>query len=82
MMRDPAVPVESSTGFALFPREADLLLSEWRSAMFDGQGTTIVYREDERYLEQVMPLSIFTDMYHFVELHRASFAIWQNVKLP
>lgn len=82
MMRDPAVPVESSTGFALFPREADLFLSEWHSAMFDGQGTTIVYREDERYLEQVMPLSIFTDMYHFVELHRASFAIWQNVKLP
>ena len=29
-----------------------------------------------------MPLSIYTDMFHFVRLHRASLALVENVTLP
>jgi hypothetical protein len=82
MMRDPAVPVEKAIGYSLFPAEADALLDVWGAAMFEQPGTTIVYREDPAYLDQVMPVSIFTDMFHWVELHRAGLALWQKVVLP
>jgi hypothetical protein len=57
-------------------------LQVWGSALFDQPGTTIAYREDVSYLDQAMPLSLFTDMYHWVELHRAGLALWQGVVLP
>lgn len=82
MGRDPAKPVESASGHTLFADEADALLRVWGAALFDQPGTTIVYREDRAYLDQVMPLSLFTDMFHWVELHRAGLALWQGVVLP
>jgi hypothetical protein len=82
MGRDPAVPTERAEGHTLFADEAELLLAVWGAALFDRPGTTIVYREDPGYLDKVMPLSIFTDMHHFVTLHRAGLAVWQGVVLP
>ena len=33
-------------------------------------------------MNQVMPLSVYTDMYNFVLLRRAGLAVWRNVALP
>lgn len=82
MGRDPAKPVETASSHTLFADEAEALLRVWGAALFDQPGTTIVYREDRAYLDQAMPLSLFTDMFHWVELHRAGLALWQGVVLP
>ncbi|TNF33355.1 MAG: hypothetical protein EP329_08410 [Deltaproteobacteria bacterium] len=82
MMRDPAIPVEEAAGHKLFGPEADLVLKLWGDRFFGQQGTTIVYREDVKALDAAMPLSIYTDMYNFVVLHRAGLAVWEHVKLP
>lgn len=82
MQRDPAIPVESASGHRLYEPEADVLIDLWGARFFDAPGTTIVYREDERYLDQVMPLSIYTDMYHHVDLQRAGLAVVEGVLLP
>ncbi|MFO0712961.1 MAG: hypothetical protein U0353_24115 [Sandaracinus sp.] len=82
MQRDPAVPVEQAGGHALFASEADVLLEAWGPRFFDASGTTLVYREDVAQLDEVMPLAIYTDMYHHVELRRLGLALVENVALP
>ncbi len=82
MGRDPAIPLEAASGHALFADEADTLLAVWAPAIFSQPGTTIVYREDPAYLDRAMPLSLFTDMWHWIELHRAGLALWRGVVLP
>lgn len=82
MQRDPAIPVETSEGHRLYAAEVDVILSVWGARFFDAQGTTIVYREDVGYLDEVMPLSIYTDMYNFPLLRRAGLAVWSGVPLP
>jgi hypothetical protein len=82
MQRDPAQPAENAEGHALYAHEADAILRVWGARMFDRDGTTIVYREDGRYLDEVMPLSVYTDMYHFPLVRRAGLALWENVGLP
>ncbi len=82
MQRDPAIPVEAAEGHRLYAAEVDAILAVWGARFFDGQGTTIVYREDTAYLDSVMPLSIYTDMYNFPLLRRAGLALWSDVTLP
>jgi hypothetical protein len=82
MMRNPAVPVEHAEGHRLYAQEVDAMLDVWGASFFDAQGTTITYREDTAYLDQEMPLSIYTDMYNFVLLRRAGLAVWSHVPLP
>lgn len=40
----------------------------WHADFFDADGLTILYREDSVYLDQAMPLNIYTDMYHYLTL--------------
>jgi hypothetical protein len=82
MRRDPAIPIETASSHRLFAEEVDLLLATWAGELFEHPGTTIVYREDVGYLDKLMPLSLFTSMYHYVVLHRLGLAVWQNVVLP
>ncbi|MCC6622563.1 MAG: hypothetical protein IT385_14970 [Deltaproteobacteria bacterium] len=82
MMRDPAVPVTKADGHRLYRAEVDLLLGVWGERLFDRPGTTIVYREDAAYLDEVMPLAVYTDMYNYVVLRRAGLAVWSDVPLP
>jgi len=82
MDRDPAVPVEHATSHRLYGPELDLLLSAWRERFFARPGTTIVYREDARTLDEAMPLAIYADMTTSVVLSRASLALWEGVVLP
>ncbi|TNF33354.1 MAG: hypothetical protein EP329_08405 [Deltaproteobacteria bacterium] len=82
MMRDPAIPFEAAQGHGLFRGEVDLLLSVWGERFFDQRGTTLVWREDDAALSAAIPLSIYTDMYHYVVLQRAGLALWEHVTLP
>ncbi len=82
MMRDPAVPVTQAEGHRLFAHEVDAILDVWGAAFFDAPGTTVVYREDAAYLDDVMPLGVYTDMYNFVKLRRLGLAVWTGVTLP
>lgn len=82
MGRDPAMPVEAAEGHRLYAQEVDALLEVWGARLFDAPGTTLVYREDTHYLDDVMPLSIYTDMSHFVRLRRAGLAVVENARLP
>lgn len=82
MRRDPAIPVETARSHRLFGGEVDLLLATWAGELFERPGTTLMYREDVGYLDKVMPLSLFTSMYHYIVLHRLGLAVWQDVVLP
>ncbi len=82
MQRDPAVPVEAAEGHRLYAAEVDTLLGLWGARFFERPGTTIVYREDLATLDQAMPLSVYTDMFHFVRLRRAGLALWEAPPLP
>jgi len=82
MQRDPAIPVDAAEGHRLYASEADLLLETWGARFFDAPGTTLVYREDPRYLDSVMPLSIYTDMFHYVKTRRAGLALVEGASLP
>lgn len=82
MMRDPAVPVERAEDHRLTSQEIDVIDSVWGARFFDGRGTTIVYREDTAHLDEVMPLSIYTDMHSYTVLNRAGLVVWNEVSLP
>jgi hypothetical protein len=77
MIRAPSVPTIQSDGHRLDAHGVDAILDLWSPAIFGGEGTTIVYREDLAYLDRVMPLSIYTDMYDHVRLRRLRLATWR-----
>jgi len=82
MGRDPAVPFTRAEGHRLYRAEAELILDIWGKRFFEQAGTSIVYREDTAQLDEVMPLSIYTDMFHHVVMRRMGLALWQDVRLP
>lgn len=81
MQRDPAVPVERSSGHRLYAQEVDVLLDTWARHLFDAPGTTLLYREADEYVDEEMPLSLYTDMFHFIELRRLSLAVVRDIAL-
>lgn len=81
MGRDPALPQETAEGHKLYQAEADVILEMWGARFFEQPGTVIVYREDIAYVDAQMPISIFTDMLHFVKLRRASLVVWEGLDL-
>ncbi len=82
MQRDPAVPVETATGHSVFGEEGDVILDTWGARFFNALGTNVVYREDTAHLDEVMPLSLYTDMFHFIVLNRLGLALVENLTLP
>ena len=82
MMRDPAVPESAARGHRLYSGEVNAILDVWGDGFFEQEGTTIVYREDIGYLDAMMPLSIYTDMFHYTEIRRLGLAVVQDVALP
>ena len=81
MQRNPAVPVDRATDHRLYAAEIDVVLDAWGARFFDAQGTTIVYREDVAQLDAAMPLSLYTDMQHHVQLRRLGLALVENLTL-
>ena len=78
MGRDPALPFESALDHRLYAAEVEVLLDAWSPAFFEQEGSRIIYREDIAYLDAMMPLSIYTDMRHFVELSRLGLVLWAD----
>ncbi|MFH1468675.1 MAG: hypothetical protein ABIO70_30070 [Pseudomonadota bacterium] len=81
MGRDPALPVSAAQGHRLFADEVEAILSIWGPRLLEQRGTVILYREDPAALDALMPLSIYTDMYHFVELSRLGLVLVEGVDL-
>jgi hypothetical protein len=69
MQRDPAVPVTHTAGYALYPSEVDAMLGVWGPRLF-GPRDHLLYREDPAALDAVMPVSLYTDMRHWLEWRR------------
>ncbi len=83
MMRDPAIPFERAEGHALYAHEVDAVLDAWGPRLFGaGPGTTLAYREDVAYLDAMMPLGVYSDMYHFARTRRLGLALMEQVALP
>lgn len=78
MMRDPAIPVETASGHQLYAHEVDAILEAW-DARFFGGGTRIVYRESVSTLDREMPLSLYTDMFHYIVLRRLGLGLMEGV---
>lgn len=81
MMRDPADPQQATTAHQLYPIEAAGLLTIWHDDFFEADGLTILFRESPAYLDRAMPLNIYTDMYHYIQLSRCGWVLNQNVPL-
>ena len=74
-LRDPTLPQPPTTQSQLFPQEASALEAIWHADFFAADGLTILYREDPAYLDQAMPLNIYTDMFHYVKLTRCGLVL-------
>jgi hypothetical protein len=69
MMRSPADRQAPATDHRLFPQEIDALLSVWGETLLS-DAPHLVYREDVAALEAVMPVRLYTDMFHVFEWRR------------
>ena len=58
--------------------EVDALLAVWGKRLFKAEGANIIYREDPEALDRLVPLSIYTDMHHFVKLRRLGLVLWEG----
>jgi hypothetical protein len=81
MMRDPSVPETEPNGHRLFAAEVDAMLAYWDERFFHQPGTVVIYREDAAALNAAMPISVYTDMYHYVRLRRLGLVLWEQVPL-
>lgn len=82
MMRDPAVPAEDSTGHRMMAAELELLWGAWQARLLGGDATRLVYREDPAALDAVMPLAVYTDMFHVPSLARLGVVLVEGPTLP
>jgi len=82
MMRDPAMPETTVANHRMFTDEVNAMLGVWQERLFGEEGTTIVYRESTDYLQAMMPLAVYTDMYHYPVISRLGLAVWEDVALP
>lgn len=81
MMRDPADPHPPTQLHQLFPREALGLEKIWHDDFFAAEGMTVIYRESPAYLDEAMPLNLFTSMYWYIRLSRCGLVLNRNLPL-
>ena len=80
MQRDPAVPVTHAAGYTLYPSEVDAMLGVWGPRLF-GPRDHLLYREDPAALDAVMPVSLYTDMRHWLEWRRLGVVLVEDLVL-
>jgi hypothetical protein len=81
MMRDPADSQPATTMHTLYRKEAEGLAKIWHKDFFEQEGLTIIYRESPAYLDMAMPLNIYTDMYHYIQLNRCGLVCNNHIPL-
>ena len=79
--RIPAAPQPPTQIAMLYADEAAALDRIWAHDFFSGEGLTIVYREAPAYLDQAMPLQLFTDAAHYVVLSRCGLVLNQQMNV-
>ncbi len=79
-LRKPCEPQPPTRNSWLFPKEAEALLAIWDRDFFQGEGTRLVYRENVAALDEAMPLALYTDMYHFIQLNRAGLVLVKGLE--
>jgi hypothetical protein len=80
-MRDPMRPVERAADHRLYAGEVELLWSVWAERLLRADGDRVVYREDPAALDAMMPVSLYTDMYHFVEWSRLGLVVVEQLEV-
>ena len=61
--------MNQAAGHALYGSEVDAMLGVWGERLF-APGDHLLYREDPSALDAVMPVSLYTDMYHWFDWRR------------
>jgi len=82
MGQDPALPVEAASGHRLYAAEIDVVLDVWAERLLASEGVHLVYREDPEALDALMPISVYTDMFHHVDLRRLGVVLVEGLSLP
>jgi len=80
-MRDPADPQGPTTMHQLYKKEAVSLEKIWHQDFYQAEGLTVIYRESPAYLDEAMPLNIFTSMYSYVKLSRCGLVLNRNIPI-
>jgi len=80
-MRDPADRQGATQRHQLFRKEALGLKKIWHDDFFEADGFTLIYRESPEYLDEAMPLNIFTSMYWHIRLSRCGLVLNRNIPL-
>lgn len=80
-MRDPADPQPPTKMHQLFKKEAVALEKIWHDDFFESEGLTVLYRESPAYLDEAMPLNIYTSMYWYVKLSRCGLVLNRNIPI-
>lgn len=75
MGRNPAVALQRASDHRLYAAEVDILLDTFGERIVSQGPLRVVYREDTAALDALMPLSIYTDMFHVPELRRLGIVI-------
>lgn len=79
--RNPALYQPPTEEHRLFPREVAAILAIWDKEFFGNDGLTILYRESTQYLDEAVPLRIYTDMHHCVNLSRCGLVANRRIDL-
>lgn len=78
-LRDPADPQPPTQTSSLYSDEAAALERIWHDDFFATDGLTILYRESPAYLDQHMPLNLYTDIRHYIMLSRCGLVLNRHV---
>lgn len=81
IMRDPADTQGPTERHQLFRKEAVGLEKIWHDDFFEADGFTVIYRESPEYLDEAMPLNIFTSMFWHIRLSRCGLVLNRNLPL-
>ncbi|YCM43461.1 hypothetical protein V2O64_19315 [Verrucomicrobiaceae bacterium 227] len=80
-MRDPADAQGPTQRHQLFQKEARGMEKIWHDEFFNAEGLTVIYRESPAYLDEAMPLNIFTSMSWHIRLTRCGLVLNRNLPL-
>jgi hypothetical protein len=80
-MRDPSVSQGPTHSHHLFKKEAISLEKIWHDDFFESEGLTVIYRESPAYLDEAMPLNIYTSMFYYVKLARCGLVLNRNIPI-
>ena len=62
--------------------EVDVLLSVWADRLLASDGVRVVYREDTAALDALMPASLYTSMFWYVQWRRLGVVLVEGLTLP